>query len=132
MNKMDYIDVFKQDKLFINDHEYDRKSFYDIAKDLNLEIKEHPFNNSLHTIEIMKDVTINSIVCRMVMIEAADDKIMDVIMYPYYRGAIIASCSINYEPDIYDTPAGTMCDYVMDETHKISLGPDGCVLYMWD
>ena len=86
--------------------------------------KYHPYRGA----QITK---VNGIDCQFVLFEAVDGVIDTVILYPYVRLPWIAACSVDCKPDMYDTPMGQVCDYVYDESHKISMGPDGSMLYIW-
>ncbi len=128
----DMISTFLKDRIIVNGKEYGRKDYRQIAADNNCQIRRHPFNTSMTTFTIETKTIINEdIECRHVIFNQTD-QIMEVIMYPYSTAPLIAACSTKAKPDIYSTPLGTMCDYRYDNTHKISMGPDHSVIYIWD
>ena len=132
---MSVVQLFLQDKIIINDKEYGRMDFSKIAADNKCQIKDHPFDQTLKSIEIT-NVTINTAECGLVMIEAADGKIMNVVLY--LRGPIApwlaaCSCCAKGSPDIYETPYGKFADYIFDDFHKITvIMKDNCLIYLWD
>ena len=131
ITKPDGIHSFLNDKIFLNNIEYKREDFEKISTESGCSIKTHPLNTQMRVIEIEKDTNINGINCKAVLIESTDGVIDTIILYPYFLSIWIATCSIKCKPDIYDTPLGECCDYVYDESHKITIGPDGSMIYIW-
>jgi len=129
--KPDVIDSFLNDKIFLNGIEYKRGDFEKISTESNCSVKPHPFNSQIRTVNIEKEINVNGIDCKALYIEVISDVIVSMILYPHFILPLIAACSVEGKLDIYETPMGTLSDYVYDESHKISIGPDGCMVYIW-
>ena len=129
--KPDGIHSFLNDKIFLNGIEYERRDFDKISTENCCLIKSHPINAQMRTVDIEKDISVNGIECKALYIESIGGIIVSMIFYPYFLSPWIAACSVKGKIDIYETPMGTMSDYAYDESHKITIGPDGSMAYIW-
>lgn len=127
----DFIALFKNDKIKINDTEYDRNEFARMVTDMKATIGPHPFTPGVQTIAIDRRIMINGIPCHRAMFEAVGDTVVDIITYPEFIMPNIAACTVNHTPLTFETPYGKLTDYQMDQTRKITFGPDNCMLFIW-
>lgn len=129
---MDFISLFLKDQIVINNKKYTRTDFEKIAKDNRLEIKDHPTEKNWKYIELTNKGTANAIEYRYAMLASNKGTVMDMTLYPNALNPIIAACTVRCKPEIYDSPFGTMCDYQLAKDKKISIGPNGSMIYLWD
>lgn len=129
--KPDGINSFLNDMIFLNGIEFKRRDLKKISAESNCLVKSHPFNAQMRTMDIEKEINVNGIDCKALYIEAIGDVIVSMILYPHSISPLIAACSVKGKIDIYKTPMGTLSDYVYDESHKITIGPDGSMVYIW-
>lgn len=128
---MNTIELFKNNKIRLDDKEYKQDEFHLIAADNDLVPADHPFLTNAHTIAICCDCTLNGIRCRGVMFEAIDNFIIDIITYPYNLEDCINACQGSGKTSIKNIMSTQLIETEYDDVHKITFAPDGSMLYIW-
>ena len=130
-DRQSFIQIFQNDIIIIDGRPYTRDDIAAIQRDFGV--------TSVHAIEGRKSAEIPG--CHTVMgeipvsdgfgIETYNGKIVTLILPQRYLGMWIAACSVTMKGEIYDTPAGQMCDFRIDEMRKVSIG-NGFLILIWE
>lgn len=129
------IKSFLKDEIVINGKAYTRDDIEIIKKDLPGKSDKNPFVPNMCSYALSQRYSLGAKDCEDVSIvveyDAKTNKIMDFIVTGICIPPFLASLSRKWKGETFNSPVGSMVEFLIPEDKKIVVSDNGQVVFLW-